>query len=119
MLKPIKTEQQYEEALERVYFLMKEKIEPDSPESDELELLSMLIKQYESEHFQVPKPHPLEAIKFRMEQMNISEAELSEILGHRSRKSEVLSGKRKLSLNMIRRLKEKLLIPADILIEPY
>jgi HTH-type transcriptional regulator / antitoxin HigA len=119
MLKLIKTEAQYEETLERVYELMQMKIEPDSTESDELELLTLIVQQYELEHFPIPKPHPLEAIKFRMEQMNLSEADLSEILGHRSRKSEILSGKRKLSLNMIRRLKEKLKIPADVLIAPY
>lgn len=119
MLKPIKNEQQYENALTRVYVLMQKDIKPDSKESDELEILSILVKEYENEHYQVASPNPLEAIKFRLDQMNMTEKELSEILGYRSRKSEILSGKRKLSLAMIRKLTEKLHIPAEVLIQAY
>jgi HTH-type transcriptional regulator/antitoxin HigA len=119
MLKPIKNKSQYEDALVRVYDLMQKSLKPESKESDELEVLSILIKEYELEHYPVPKPSPLEAIKFRIEQMGISETELSEILGARSRKSEVLSGKRKLSLAMIRKLNEVLHIPAEVLIQAY
>ncbi|SJZ93715.1 helix-turn-helix domain-containing protein [Sediminibacterium ginsengisoli] len=119
MVKPIKNNEQYEDALARVYTLMQKNIKPDSKDSDELEILSILIKEYELIHFPVPKPNPLEAIKFRLEQINMSEAELSEILGYRSRKSEILSGKRKLNLTMIRKLVEKLQIPADVLIQAY
>ncbi|RPE09332.1 transcriptional regulator [Chitinophaga lutea] len=119
MLRPIKNNAQYEDALERAYTLMQKKLKPDSKESDELEILSILIKVYEKEHYPIPKPDPIEAIKFRMEQMNMSEGELAGILGYRSRKSEILSGKRKLSLSMIRRLNEVLHIPAEILIQPY
>lgn len=119
MLRPIKNEQQHENALERVYTLMQKDIKPDSKESDDLEILSILIKEYENKHYPIPQPNPLEAIKFRLEQMNMSEADLSEILGARSRKSEILSGKRKLSLSMIRRLTEKLNIPAEVLIQAY
>ncbi|KGO85994.1 XRE family transcriptional regulator [Flavobacterium rivuli WB 3.3-2 = DSM 21788] len=119
MLKLIKTEVQYEDTLARVYELMQLDLQPDTKESDELEILSMLVKKYEEEHYPVPEPTPLEAIKYKMEQMKISDAELSEILGARSRKSEILSGKRKLSLSMIRALKERLNISADILIQLY
>jgi HTH-type transcriptional regulator/antitoxin HigA len=119
MLKPIKNNQQYEDALVRTYSLMQKNIQPDSKESDELEILSILVKEYENEHYPIPKPNPLEAIKFRLDQMNMSEAELSEILGYRSRKSEILSGKRKLNLTMIRKLTEKLHIPAEVLIQAY
>lgn len=119
MLKPIKNEQQYEQALERVYLLLQKNLSPDSRESDELEVLSILIKEYENEYYPVPSPNPLDAIRFRMEQMNMSESDLSEILGARSRKSEILSGKRKLSLSMIRKLQEKLHIPAEVLIQAY
>ena len=119
MLRPIKNDAQYEDALERAYALMQKKLKPDSKESDELEILSILIKAYENEHFPVPKPDPIKAIRFRMEQMNMSEAELANILGYRSRKSEILSGKRKLSLSMIRKLNEVLHIPAEILIQAY
>jgi HTH-type transcriptional regulator/antitoxin HigA len=98
---------------------MQKDIKPDSKDSDELEILSILIKEYELEHYPIPKPAPLEAIKFRLEQMGMSETELSHILGHRSRKSEILSGKRKLSLTMIRKLNEVLHIPAEVLIQAY
>jgi HTH-type transcriptional regulator / antitoxin HigA len=119
MLKPIKNNKQYEDALARVYSLLQKNIKPDSKESDELEIMSMLVKEYEKKYFPVPKPKPLEAIKFRLEQMNMSESKLSEILGYRSRQSEILSGKRKLSLSMIRKLHETLNIPAEVLIQAY
>ena|SRR5450756_2124188 len=119
MLRPIRNNAQYEEALARVYVLMQKDLKPESKDSDELEILSILIREYELEHYPVPKPTPLEAIKFRVEQMGMSEGELSEILGHRSRKSEILSGKRKLSLAMIRKLNEILHIPAEVLIQAY
>jgi HTH-type transcriptional regulator/antitoxin HigA len=90
-----------------------------SANSDELEVLSILVKEYELVHYPVAYPNPLEAIRFRMEQMNLSESELSNILGNRSRKSEILSGKRKLSLSMIRKLTEMLNIPAEVLIQAY
>jgi len=86
--------------------------------TDELEILSILVKEYELIQYPVTHPNPLEAIKFRMEQMNLSENE-STILGTRSRKSEILSGKRKLSLSMIRKLTEALKIPAEVLIQAY
>lgn len=119
MIGPIKNKEQYESYLARIYELMQVDVLPDSSESDELEVLSILVKEYENVHFPIPKPNPLEAIRFRLEQMGISENELSHILGYRSRKSEILSGKRKLNLNMIRRLNEKLHIPAEILIQAY
>ena len=119
MLKPVKNNRQYQQALERTYALMQRNNKPGSKESDELEILSILIKEYENELFPVPRPNPLEAIKFRLEQLNMSEVELSEILGNRSRKSEILSGKRKLSLTMIRKLNEVLHIPAQVLIQAY
>lgn len=119
MIRPIKNNKQHEDALARVYVLMQKEIHAASKESDELEVLSILVKEYEQKHLPIPKPNPLEAIKFRIEQMEMSEAELSAILGHRSRKSEILSGKRKLSLSMIRKLHEQLNIPAEVLIQAY
>ncbi len=119
MLKPIKTEDEYNDALARVYELMQTHIADDSVNSDELEILSILVKEYELIYYPVAYPNPLEAIKFRVEQLNLSENELSNILGNRSRKSEILSGKRKLSLSMIRKLTEILSIPAEVLIQAY
>lgn len=119
MLKPIKTEEQYNDALARVYELMQTDVKEGSVASDELEVFSILIKEYELVHYPIPSPNPLEAIKFRLDQMGISEKELGDILGYRSRKSEILSGKRKLSLAMIRKLNEILHIPAEVLIQAY
>ena len=119
MITPIKNESQYEESLKRIHSLMQMEILPDTIESDELEILSIVVKDYETIHFPIPKPNPLDAIKFRLDQMGMTEKDLSEILGYRSRKSEILSGKRKLSLAMIRTLNEKLQIPAEVLIQAY
>src|SRR5271156_3682801 len=119
MLKPIKTEDQYDQALARAYDLMQKGAGKNLDDSDELEILSILIENYEGEFYPIPSPNPLDAIKFRMDQMGMSEKELGEILGYRSRKSEILSGKRKLSLAMIRKLNEVLHIPAEILIQSY
>lgn len=119
MLKPIRTEEEYNDALAHIYELMQNNLEEGSVKSDELEILSLLVKEYESVHYPIPLPNPLDAIKFRMEQMNLSENELSNILGNRFRKSEILSGKRKLSLSMIRKLTQTLKIPAEVLIQAY
>lgn len=119
MLKPIKNNKQYEEYLERIFLLIQKGVKPNSAESDELEIRSILVKNYEMKRFPIPKPNPLEAIRFRLEQMNLTEADLSKLLGSRVRKSEIFSGKRKLSLNMIRKLNSELKIPADVLIQPY
>jgi len=119
MLKPIKTKKEYEEALQHIYGLMQKELKPGSKLSDELEVLSILVEAYEKKHYPVPPPHPLEAIKFRLEQMGLNETQLSALLGGRSRKSEILSGRRKLSLAMIRELHNKLHIPAETLIAAY
>jgi len=81
--------------------------------------LSILIEIYETEHYPLSPPNPLEAIRFRLDEMGMSEKQLGEILGYRSWKSEILSGKRKLSLAMIRKLNEVLHIPAEVLIRAY
>ena len=119
MLKPIKVKKEYEVALARVYELMQKDLKAGSKLSDELEVLSILVEAYEKKNYPIPPPHPIQAIKFRLEQMGIDEKELTRILGGRSRKSEILSGRRKLSLSMIRELHEKLSIPADTLIATY
>jgi HTH-type transcriptional regulator / antitoxin HigA len=119
MLKLIKNKTEYEDALERIYNLMQLDLVKGSPEGDELEVLSMFVHAYEEEHYPIMPPHPLDAIKFQLEQMGLEESELNKILGFRSRKSEILSGKRKLSLAMIRKLHEILKIPTDTLIAAY
>ena len=119
MLRVIKNDKEREEYLERAYELMQLDLKPNSPESDELEILSLLIEDYEKKAYPVKSPNPIEAIKFRMDQLGLKPSELQKILGSRSRASEIMSGKRKLSLGMIRKLKNSLGIPAEILIQDY
>ncbi len=116
-IKLIKTENDYNQALERLEVLFDAK--KGTPEGDELELLSILIEQYENAHFPIDLPDPIEAIKFRMEQMGYNQNDLAKIIGLKSRASEILSKKRKLSLEMIRQLHTSLHIPTDVLIQNY
>jgi len=116
-LKPIKTEEDYFQALERLEKIFDAK--PGTKDGDELEILGILIEKYENENFPIELPDPIEAIKFRMEQLNYSQNDLAEVIGLKSRASEILNKKRKLSLEMIRKLTEKLHIPSEVLIQPY
>ena len=116
-IKPIKTESDYNQALQRLEIIFDAK--NGSPEGDELEVLGILIDKYENEKFPISLPDPIEAIKFRMEQMGYSQNDLANIVGLKSRASEILNRKRKLSLEMIRQLHEKLHIPTDVLIQTY
>ncbi len=119
MLKPIKTKKDHTKYLKRAYQLMQQEIDPNSIESDELELISILIQAYEKEHFPIEAPNPIDAILFRIDQIGMKRSELSRLLGSRSRVSEILSGKRKLSLGMIRKLNQQLGISAQTLIKDY
>ncbi|HYK57715.1 MAG TPA: helix-turn-helix domain-containing protein [Flavisolibacter sp.] len=116
-VKPIKTKKDYSQAMERMEVLFDAK--KGTPEGDELEVLSILIEKYEDEHFSIGLPDPIEAIKFRMEQLGYNQVDLAKVVGLKSRASEILNKKRKLSLDMIRRLHDKLHIPTDVLIQPY
>ena len=116
-IKPIKNEKDYNQALERLETIFDAM--PGTPESDELEVLGILIDQYENEHFPIGLPDPIEAIKFRMEQMGYNQNDLAKIVGLKSRASEILNRKRNLSLEMIRQLHERLNIPTDVLIQTY
>jgi len=116
-IKLIKTEEDYKEALKLADELFDAKV--NTPEGDRLELLIALIEIYEKEHFPIGNPSPIEAIKFRMEQMGLQPKDLVPYIGSKSKVSEVLSGKRTLSLNMIRQLSSGLNIPVEILIQPY
>lgn len=119
MLKVIKNEGEYEDALARVYLLMQLDLADDSPELNELEALSLFVEHYEEKHYPIAPPSPIDAITFRLEQLGKGKSELSKILGTRARQSEILSGKRKLSLAMIRKLHAMLGIPAESLIAAY
>jgi HTH-type transcriptional regulator / antitoxin HigA len=114
--KPIRTEADYEQALRRVEKLWDS---PEgSPHSDELDVLTTLIEAYEREHYPIDPPDPIEAIKFRLEQLGKDSRALIGVIGGRPRVHEVLHGRRSLSLNMIRRLHKTLGIPAEVLIRP-
>ena len=115
----IKTEQAYNEACERIYILIHSSetpIVPDSPEGEEIELLSLLVEKYEQVHYSVKPPNPIEAIKFRMEQMNLKQVDIAPLFGGKTRVSEVLNGKRPLTLKMIVLLHRYLGIPLESLV---
>ncbi len=116
-IKPIKTEHDYQDALNRLEAIFDAKA--GTSEGDELEILGILIDDYENKHFPIDLPDPIEAIKFRMEQLGYTQNDLSKILGQKSRASEILNKKRKLSIEMIRKLHEVLNIPTNVLIQAY
>jgi HTH-type transcriptional regulator/antitoxin HigA len=115
-INPIRSEADYEKALAKVERLWGAR--SGTPEGDQLDVLATLIDTYESEHHPIDPPDPIEAIKFRMEQQGLTRKDLEGILGTRTRVAEVLNRRRSLSINMIRRLHEKLGISADVLIRP-
>ncbi len=116
-VKVIKTEKDYNQSLKRLEEIFHAPI--DSKEGDEAELISVLIEKYEDEFYSIGAPDPIEAIKFRMEQMDMTKKDLAKVIGYKSRVSEIFSRKRKLTLNMIRNLHEKLNIPYESLIANY
>ena len=116
-IKVIKTEEQYYKAIKRLEIIFD--ANADSPEGDEAEILGILIEKYEDEYYPIEAPDPIEAIKFRMEQLNMVNQDLADIIGYKSRVSEIFSHKRKLNLKMIRNLHEKLKIPYESLIKEY
>ena len=116
-LKPIKNEQEYNLALNRVDELMDISPEMGTTKSDELEVLVMLIEKYEEEHWHIAEPDPIEAIKIRMEQMHLKQKDLVPYIGNKSKVSEVLNRKVALSLSMISKLATGLQLPLEALIQ--
>lgn len=117
VIKPIRSEQDYKEALEYIDRFWD--VKPNTKESDILEVLVTLVEKYEEEHFKIDEPDPIEAIKFIMEQRNLSNKDLIPIMGSSGRVSEVLWKKRKLSLSMIRKLHNEFHIPYEVLAADY
>lgn len=115
--KIIKTEKEYQKALDRLEIIFDAK--KGTKLGDELDLVSLLIENYERERFIIDYPDPIEAIKFRMEQMGYRQADLAEAIGLKSRVSEILNRKRKLTLDMIRKINEVLGVPTEILVREY
>ena len=114
---PIRNEKDYQNALNRHEEIFDAK--KGTEDGDELEILSILIDRYENEQFPIGMPDPIEAIKFRMEQMGMKQKDLAEVVGFKSRVSEILNKKRKLTLDMIRKLNTTLHIPTEVLIQDY
>ena len=117
MIKPIKDESDYDAALERIDQLMD--ASKNTPEGDELEVLALLVEQYETSHYPIDLPDPIEAIRFRMEQFGLQDKDLVKYIGRSGRVSEILNYKRKLTLPMIRKLHTGLKIPTESLIKDY
>lgn len=116
-IKPIKTETDYRKALERLDEIFDSKI--GTIESDEADILALLIDEYEKKKYPIEAPDPIEAIKIRMEEMQLKQVDLIEAIGGKSRVSEVLNRKRKLTVEMIRKLTRRLNLSSDILINDY
>lgn len=115
-IKPIRSEPDYQEALRELSAYFEKEPEPGSPDGDRFEILATLVEAYEAKHFPIESPDPVEAIKFRMEQGGLTVKDLVPSIGQPNRVYEVLSGKRGLTIGMIRRLHKDLDIPVESLI---
>ncbi|SKB35357.1 HTH-type transcriptional regulator / antitoxin HigA [Salegentibacter holothuriorum] len=116
-IKPIKTEKDYEQALERLEVIFD--ADSNSKKGDEAEILSLLIDNYENQHYPIETPDPIEAIKIRMEEMNLKQKDLVGVIGGKSRVSEILNKKKRLTVDMIRELEQILHISASVLVNNY
>ncbi len=113
---PIRTEMDYDKALERIDVLMDLDPELGTPLSDELEILVLLVEKYEEKHWKIDNPDPIEAIKYRMQEMGLKQKDVIPLFGSKSKVSEVLNRKIGLSLTMISNISSKLHIPLEVLI---
>jgi HTH-type transcriptional regulator/antitoxin HigA len=116
-VRPIRTEADYEEALEEIGRLMTARA--GTAEGDRLDVLSTLVEAYEAEHHAIDAPDPIALLEFAMEQRGADRTDLEPMIGTRARVSEVLTRKRSLSLAMIRKLKAKWELPAEVLVRAY
>lgn len=116
-VKPIKTEAEYRAALQRLEAIFDAKL--GTPESDELEILGLIVDDYENKQYPIEAPDPIEAIKIRMEEMHLKQVDLIPEIGGKSRVSEVLNRKRRLTVGMIRKLAARLHLSAQLLIREY
>jgi len=116
-LKPIKTETDYREALKRLEEIFDAKL--GTPDSDELDILGLMVDDYENKHYPIEAPDPIEAIKIRMEEMHLKQVDLVSEIGGKSRVSEILNRKRRLTVEMIRKLAIRLNLSSNLLIKDY
>lgn len=116
-IKPIKTELDYRASLKRLEVIFDSKL--GTPESDELEILGLMVDEYENIHYPIEAPDPIEAIKIRMEEMHLKQVDLISEIGGKSRVSEILNRKRRLTVDMIRKLTTRLNLSTNLLIKDY
>jgi len=116
-ISPIKTEADYRKALKRLETIFDAPI--GSADSDEADLLGLMVDEYEKKHYQIEAPDPIEAIKIRMEEMHLKQIDLVNEIGGKSRVSEILNRKRKLTVDMIRKLNRRLSLSPELLINDY
>ena len=116
-IKPIKSEEDYQVALARLYELFDAL--PGTVENDEANILSLLVGDYEDQHYPIEPPDPIEAIRIRMEEMNLRQKDLIDAVGGKNRVSEILNRKRKLTIEMIRNLSGRLNISVEVLVKDY
>src|SRR5690554_6554500 len=116
-LRPIKNEKDYRNSLERLEVIFDAAV--DTKEGDEAEILSLMIENYENEHYPIDAPDPIEAIKIRMEELNMRQKDLVGVIGGKSRVSEILNRKKKLTVDMVRELERVLHISASVLVSNY
>lgn len=116
-IKPIRTESDYRSALAEIKALMN--AQPDTPEEDRLDVLATLVKAYEDEHYPIPQPSPIAALEYYLESRGLTRKALEPWIGSANRVSEILNRRRRLTLDMIRRLERGTGIPASVLIQPY
>jgi HTH-type transcriptional regulator/antitoxin HigA len=116
-IKPIRTELDYQKSLKRMMDIFDSSV--GTPESDEADILGLMIDEYEKKHYPIEAPDPIEAIKIRMEEMQLKQVDLTNEIGGKSRVSEVLNRKRKLTVEMIRKLTTRLNLSPGLLIRDY
>jgi HTH-type transcriptional regulator/antitoxin HigA len=116
-IKPIKSETDYRQALKRLEEIFDAPI--GTAESDEADIIGLLVDEYEKKHYPIEAPDPIEAIKIRMEELQLKQVDLIDVIGSKSRVSEILNRKRKLTIEMIRNLTKRLNLSSDLLINDY
>jgi HTH-type transcriptional regulator / antitoxin HigA len=116
-INPIKTEADYNDALKRMEIIFDAAV--GTSESDEADVLGLMIDEYEKKHYPIEAPDPIEAIKIRMEEMHLKQIDLVDVIGGKSRVSEILNRKRKLTVDMIRKLNRRLNLSPGLLINDY
>ena len=118
-MRALNTEADYDWALAEIARYFEREPEPGTPDAERFDVLAALIEHYEAKHWSIEPPDPVEAIRYRMEQAGLHQADLGRLLGSRSRASEILARKRALTMEQAYRLHREWHIPAEVLLQPY